>query len=157
MFKKIALAHDGSVHAERALAYAVALAKRENVPLLLIHVDEETIGKGGGPLLADEDEILAKIKGLPDELAKEGVDASVRVKTVRVGGPAPVIVEIANEEDADVIVVGATGLSSLSGLVLGSVTHKLVHLAQQPVLVVTPQSELAGDDSTTDSVSAASQ
>ena len=143
MFNKIALAHDGSVHAERALAYATALAKRDDAPMVIVHIDEQVIAKGGGPLIANEDEVVAKIKGLSDQLEAEGVEATVRVQTIRMGGAAPAIVEVADEESADVIVAGSTGVSSLAGLLLGSVTHKLLHLAHQPVLVVSPDSKLA--------------
>jgi nucleotide-binding universal stress UspA family protein len=156
VFKKIALAHDGSVHAERALAYATALAEREEAPLVIVHVDEQVMAKGGGPLLADETEILAEIKRIPERLAKDGVDATVRVATVRTGGPAPAIVKIADEEGADVIVAGSTGLSSLSGLLLGSVTHKLLHLAKQPILVITPESKLEQAGTTNDAATTAS-
>jgi len=143
MFKKVVLAHDGSPHAERALAYATALAKRDQAPLVIVHVDEEVIAKGGGPLIANEDEVEEAIKKTAEELAGEGLDVTVRVPTIRLGGPAPAIVEVATEEGADVIVVGSTGASSLAGLFLGSVTHKLLHLAKQPILVVTQDSKLA--------------
>jgi len=143
MFKKVVLAHDGSPHAERALAYATALAKRDQAPLVIVHVDEEVIAKGGGPLIANEDEVEEAIKKTAEQLAGEGLDVTVRVPTIRLGGPAPAIVEVATEEGADVIVAGSTGVSSLAGLFLGSVTHKLLHLAKQPILVVTQDSKLA--------------
>ena len=46
------------------------------------------------------------------------------------------IVQCANDEQADLIVAGSHGRSGLSGLLLGSVSSKLVTLAQVPVLVV---------------------
>jgi nucleotide-binding universal stress UspA family protein len=52
------------------------------------------------------------------------------------GRAARVILELASAEGADVIVLGSRGLSDLAGLVLGSVTHKVLHLAHCPVLVV---------------------
>ena len=145
MFEKIVIAHDGSAHAERAFGYAVGLARREGAKLVLVHIDEETIGKGGGPMLADEEEIRGELSKLPEELADDGIDATMRATTVRLGGPAPAIVEIANDEGADLIVAGSAGMSALSGVFLGSVTHKLIHLADQPVLIVTPNSKPAGD------------
>ncbi len=55
---------------------------------------------------------------------------------VMVGGPAHVIAEIADHVSADLIVTGTRGHSPLSGLLLGSVTQRLLHIAKQPVLAV---------------------
>jgi nucleotide-binding universal stress UspA family protein len=55
----------------------------------------------------------------------------------------PVIAEIADDAGADLIVAGTRGYGPLAGLLLGSVTHRLLHIAHCPVLVVPPKS--AGD------------
>jgi nucleotide-binding universal stress UspA family protein len=59
------------------------------------------------------------------------------------GGPAHAIAKIADEAGADLIVVGTRGESPLTRLLLGSVTQRLLHIAEQPVLVIPPTAQLA--------------
>ena len=56
------------------------------------------------------------------------------------GGPAHAIEEVAAEADADLIVAGTRGHSPVAGLLLGSVTQRLLHIARRPVLAVPPES-----------------
>lgn len=62
---------------------------------------------------------------------------AANVKTiVKSGQPARVIVSVAQETDAGVIVIGSRGLGDLQGFLLGSVSHKVTSLSEVPVLVV---------------------
>ena len=60
---------------------------------------------------------------------------SVRA-VVREGDPAAAILNVAGEEHADIIVMGRRGLGDLAGLLLGSVSHKVAHLAECACLTV---------------------
>jgi nucleotide-binding universal stress UspA family protein len=63
---------------------------------------------------------------------------SVKLELVRTlaGRAAPIIVATAREHDAGAIVMGSHGRGDLTALLLGSVTHKVIHLADRPVLIV---------------------
>src|SRR5581483_4382147 len=67
MFKTIVVAHDGSEGAKRALPFAVELAKRDGARIVIAHVEEDIVGKGGGPIHATEDEIQADIRRQAEE------------------------------------------------------------------------------------------
>jgi nucleotide-binding universal stress UspA family protein len=136
MFKTIVLALDGSDGSRRAIPVAVELAKRDNAKLVIAHVEQDIIGKGGGPIEATEDEIQAEVRRQAEELSAQGIETSVEMRSVMLGGPAHVIEEIADEANADLIVAGTRGHSPVAGLLLGSVTQRLLHIARRPVLAV---------------------
>jgi nucleotide-binding universal stress UspA family protein len=68
------------------------------------------------------------------ELAREaGFDAAHRTAT---GKPWPAIIEVADELDADLVVVGTRGLSSVESVLMGGVSNGLVHHSRRPLLIV---------------------
>lgn len=145
MFKTIAIGLDGSDGAREALPFAIELAKREGGKVVIVHVEEDIAGKGGGPMRLDEDEIQAEIKRQAEELTADVVETSVSMTNVFLGGPAAAIAKLADEAGADLIVVGTRGQSTVVGVVLGSVAQRLLHLAHQPVLVVPEDASPRGD------------
>lgn len=147
MFKKVVWATDGSEAADRALSLARTLAAEADGAILVVHCEELTLaGKGGGslPVHANEDELKAKIERQVAELSTAGVPASLEMTRARVGGSAHAIAEAAEVGRADVIVVGTRGQTALAGLLLGSVTQRLLHIAPCPVLVVPANSSGRG-------------
>ena len=136
MFKVIIWATDGSSGAEQALAYAKGLAQADGARLVVVHVNEFAAGRAAGPVNFNEDKVQAAIGKQVADLKQEGLDARLQLADVMAGGAAHVIAEIADKEGADLIVAGTRGHGPLSGLLLGSVTHRLVQIAHCPVLVV---------------------
>lgn len=140
MFNKVIWATDGSEHADRALEFARSLAADSGGQLLAVHCIELTLpGKGPGgryPIHANENELQEKVKLQVAELSQDGVRASLQTARTEVGGAAHVISDIARDAGADVIVVGTRGRTALTGLLLGSVTQRLLHIAHCPVLAV---------------------
>ena len=97
------------------------------------------VGRAAGyPVNVEEGQVQAAILKQVEDLKQEGLDATPQMASVAAGGAAHVIVEIADEAGADLIVAGTRGFGPLAGLLLGSVT--LLHIAHCPVLVVPPKS-----------------
>ena len=142
MFKTIVWATDGSEHADRALPYAKRLASAEDAVLFVVHGNELLLGRAAGyPVLADEEDLELKIRGQVAELRGSGINASFRVISSAAAGTAHMVADVAREVGADVIVVGTRGHAPVTGLLLGSVTQRLLHIAPCPVLAI-PTSSL---------------
>ena len=77
-------------------------------------------------MYADEDEVQAKIRRQADELRSEGLDVTLWMQTVGAPGAAQMIADAARDFRADVIVVGTRGHTAIGGLLLGSVTQRLL-------------------------------
>jgi nucleotide-binding universal stress UspA family protein len=137
MFNTIVLATDVPKEAEKAELTAIELARENKAKLVIAHVDERIAAKGDMPSVTPhEEETRSELTAKADALSSDGIDASVEFTSAVLGGPGPAIVEIADAVDADVIVTGTRGRSSLTGLLVGSVTHKLLHISKRPVLAV---------------------
>lgn len=135
MFRTVIWATDGSEAADRSLPYAREMGRPGK--LVVVHCKEMLTGRGGGyPVLADQDELQAKIAEQVDQLRQEGLDATLRLGSSHASGAAHVIADVAREIGADVIVVGTRGHGMIAGLLLGGVTHRLLHIAPCPVLAV---------------------
>ena len=156
MFKTVLWATDGSETAARALPYALGLAEPDQAKLVIAHVREIFVGRGGGyPVLADESELREQIGRQVNDLKEGGLDATFIVRTCTAGHAARTIAEIAEEVGADLIVAGTHGYGRVAGLLLGSVTQGLLHAGICPVLAVptgavveTPEHELATSTAT---------
>jgi nucleotide-binding universal stress UspA family protein len=131
--KKLLTAVDGSKYAEKALEYAVQLAKNYNANLALVHVEEDTLIRVGGPQVENCVGTVGECI-LKDAATKvEGVSFN---KKLEYGSPADVIIKIAKKADVDIIVVGSRGLSSVRRFLLGSVSDDISMHARSSVLIV---------------------
>ena len=144
MFTTIIWASDGSDNADHALAFAKELAQESGAALVAVHSKELLIGRAGGyPLLADEEDVEARIARQVEELSDAGITARAIFAGGRVGHAAQTIAETAESVAADLIVVGTRGQTPFAGLMLGSVAQRLLHEAPCPVLAVPPAAHLA--------------
>lgn len=138
MSKIVVMGLDGSQDSMRAIPYAAEQAG-DGGKIVVVHVRELLVGRAGGmPLVANEDEIEAGVRRQVEDLKSTGVACELKVISAVAGGPAHVIADVAREENADVIVVGTRGHRQIASLIIGSVTHKLLHMTPCPVLAVPP-------------------
>lgn len=137
MYERILVAIDHSQATERALAAARDLASLSEGEVWVLHLREQEVIPRMG-LVADESSEKAKaaVDAAVDELTRAGVKAQGEVRNTLHGHAAREIVDDAKDHDAGVIVMGSRGMSDLTGLVLGSTAHKVIHLTDRPVLVV---------------------
>jgi nucleotide-binding universal stress UspA family protein len=138
MYEKILVAVDHSDVTPRVLEATRGLAALANGEVWVIHVREhETTGRKG-PLTSREstDEAGAKVTGAVEALSQAGIKAHGVIREAVFGHAAREIVDEAKEHGADTIVMGSRGRGDLAGLLLGSTAHKVIHLADRPVLVV---------------------
>jgi nucleotide-binding universal stress UspA family protein len=140
---RILVATDGSEGADRAIDYAARWAKNTGADLLIVNV----IGSLPEKLLRNFTHAQhAWLDELFEALSAETLtQARNRARSAgagtiglesRTGETAPTIIDIAREKGADAIVVGRRGIGQVAGLLLGSVSQKLVSLAPIPVIVI---------------------
>lgn len=140
--RRILCALDFSDNSRKALELAVSLAERSSSELIVVHaapdIEKEKI-------LRRKEEINGQhIKNYREDVQ---LDAETRLcaflkwcdsshTVVRMGVPHEIINEIADEKEADLIIVGARGLSYIKGVLLGSVSESVIRSAPCPVVIV---------------------
>lgn len=144
MFKRIIWATDGSERADQALPYAKALAAGGS--LLVLHCEELLFGRVGVyPPLAD-DQLEEKIRKQVAKARSEGVKTTFQLVAGGSRHAADAIADVARETGADLVVVGSHGYSAVAGLLLGSVTQQLLHVAPCPVLAIPPMKQTVASE-----------
>jgi nucleotide-binding universal stress UspA family protein len=141
-FHTILAATDGSESSLKAARMAVALAARHGAELVVVHiVDDEVVRELSRALTKDEKEarqaMAANGQKYVAEIEKLAQQSSVTVRgLVEHGNPYEAILKLANREKGDLIVMGKTGRRGLRRALAGSVTRRVIDLAEAPVLVV---------------------
>ncbi len=138
MFECIVYATDGSEYALKALAYARDLTKLHDAELFVVHaypsVSDLLGHKEYNAVLVHR---IADAKKIIEEAVKELELAGLTFEIELLEGPlAEAIINVAETRGADLIIIGARGMSSIEGLLLGSVSQKVIHHAPCPVLVI---------------------
>ncbi|MGH2740012.1 MAG: universal stress protein [Actinomycetota bacterium] len=117
MYEKILIATDGSETAAKAVAVGADVAKTVGAKVLLLHVGDAAEGE---KILADT------AKGIKGDVETKSVD----------GDPADRILDVAENEGVDLIVIGNRGMTGAKRFLLGSVPNAISHHATCNVLIV---------------------
>ncbi len=139
---KILVPVDFSEHSQKALRYALAFALQFEAEVTLVHIVEQMVYPGDWmyPPLAVTDFAAEKREQMIDRL--RSLDAGSGVKThhvVRLGRAWQEVIEIAREQQTDMIILATHGYTGLKHVLLGSVAEKIVRHAPCPVLSVRPE------------------
>jgi nucleotide-binding universal stress UspA family protein len=138
--KKILCPLDFSNNALEALDYAVDFARQNDGQLILLHVVDNPLADQYGPtaqnFYAEVEHALDKSKQMLAEAAHQhaaGVSCEIIAKR---GNPYEEIIDLANAQQADMIVMSTHGRTGPQRLLIGSVAEKVVRTAPCPVLTV---------------------
>ena len=140
---------DGSAMAERAIPFAIAIARRAQSDVALVHVHNVGVFVTNAPMMdsAYEDDrardMGGAVRATAERLARE-TGLTVTAVVLR-GVAAPALVQHALDHHADLIVMTTHGRSGFSHAWFGSVAERVIHTATTPVLVVRASSEAHAD------------
>ena len=138
MYNKLLVAVDHSHATERVLAAARDLASLSSGEVWVLHLREREVLPRGGVAMPTEtaDEAQEKVDAAVAELTQAGIKAHGVVRNTVYGYAGREIIKDAKAVSADAIIMGSRGRGDLAGLILSSTAHKVIHLADRPVLVV---------------------
>ncbi len=136
--KKILLALDGSDHSYKVLDKAIEYAALLDAALVLLYCHEKFPQILGEPYRNKEiARIISESEGLVAPFLQLIEKAKIPVEVRLMEEPAgKIITDVAAIEGCDLIVIGSHGLSNLTGLIVGSVAHRVLQTAPCSVLVV---------------------
>ncbi len=142
--QKMLVAVDGSENSDRALQRAKTLATAFGCEITILHVTEDLVHPSlfsvdnvtGNDVLLQK-EIDRSSLALLEKYKEEFKDHLGKVNTLsRSGNPAKEIIEIAESQGYNLIIIGSRGLGAFPGAMLGSVSNKVVNKAKVDVLTV---------------------
>jgi nucleotide-binding universal stress UspA family protein len=149
MYKRVLVAFDGSEPSRNALDHAINIAVQWKAELTILSVVPRVTvpvfpdGGFGYASMADLTDYKEKMRDIyakslrkaEDNVKKTFPDLKVDSKLLE-GRPSSTIVEEAEREGADLIVIGSRGIGGITGWILGSTSRRVVESCTRPILVV---------------------
>ena len=143
MYERILVAIDGSETSLLALSHAMELASVFGSELTLLSVIDKfklpfSAEYGIGAIESHEQLVRSVLENLNDVTVKLGeTHPNLKIDTrVEEGRPAKIIVDTAEDEGFDLIVMGSQGFGLITGWFLGSVSNEVVNSCTKPLLLV---------------------
>lgn len=143
---RMLVATDGSPHAKRAAQFAARLARELGTADVILvnagHIPAIALGGPGADIQVDygalEESFEKAGRAILEETAAvfHGLENVPVTRRYRRGEPDREILAAAAEAKADLIIMGSRGRGQIGGLILGSVSERVLHGAHLPVLIV---------------------
>lgn len=139
-YKRILAAVDGSYKSELAVEKAINVALRNDAVLLLVHVIDVKAYQGDA-MVSDyvfdtQEEHAKEVLRYYEKMARDRGVSSIK-KIIERGNPKKLLAsDIPEKEEADLIMVGATGLNTFERLLIGSTSEYILRHAKKDLLVV---------------------
>ena len=144
MYDSIVVGTDGSDTAKEAVRQASELAKTvgaklhlvsayEPVPEGRLRQERQQVPDDMQWMVNPKEDVESTLKDAASELEEKGVEVATYA---REGDPADAILDVAEEENADLIVVGNKGMTGARRFLLGSVPNKVSHHAPSSVMII---------------------
>ncbi|MCK4652308.1 MAG: universal stress protein [Methanosarcinales archaeon] len=140
LYKKILVATDGSANTARAIKYGIELARIADADVCAVYV-LDTSACASMPMDAAWTSLYELLRAEGNEALKyveeKCEQSSVPFEGVVLDGhPAHEIVDYANENEIDLIVMGTLGKTGLDRILLGSIASTVAHTSSVPVMII---------------------
>ena len=136
--KTILIATDGSAGARAAVVEGLDFAEETGADVLFVAIRQPSLPVFGDPYWRQSlSQELARLRPALQEAVGEAESRGIRADyDLLEGDPGERILELARSRDVDLIVIGSRGLGAVASVILGSVSKRVLHDADRPVLVV---------------------
>jgi nucleotide-binding universal stress UspA family protein len=150
MERRLVVGVDGSDGAAYALEWVIPVARDLDAEVIVVHAMERPLFPAGGlrafPTSPAWEDAWREWRKEVEETFVRDWCAPIRESGVPYraelleGDPAQTLLEVADREAADMIVVGSRGRGGIAKLMLGSVSHALTNQSGRPIVVIPPPS-----------------
>ncbi len=139
-YRNIVIATDGSENSKKAISYGIGIAKLSGATVHTLYV-VDTSAFSSIPMDSGWEEMYEVLRKEGEKAVSEvrelGEASGVNVRDVILEGhPSSEIITFAENNDADIIVVGTLGKTGLDRFLMGSVAEKVMRSSKIPVLIV---------------------
>ncbi len=136
---RILVGVDGSSNARRALEWAVLIGEQFDAEVVAVHAIGLLAHLGEGPPVPSHSHLSEIKKVFESEWCAPLMASRVARRMLCMDGPpVMVLLDAAEREQAELIVVGSRGAGGFAELLLGSTSHQVAEHSRRPVLIVPP-------------------